>query len=137
MLVFISLTNFIYGCLGITCLYYLVVIPVYYRPELMAFFTSPKKQILLPEENEEGADAAFMPAVHDCMQEVNELFDNAKQKKFFKEELLFGLQKIFQQYPQLAGTHFQTSFESYIINAAAEQCSLTVDSGEASACWKQ
>lgn len=136
MLLFISLTTFIYGCLGLACIYYLVVIPIYYRAELVALFTSPKKATLTAEMKDDGADAAFMPAVHDCMQEVNELFDNAKQNKFFKEELLFGLQKIFQQYPQLAGTHFQSSFESYIINAAAEQCSLTLDDGDAASCWK-
>ncbi len=136
MLLFVSLSNFIYGCLGLTCIYYLLLVPIFYRAELLAFFSTPKKQTLPVADGEEPGDAAFMPVVHDCMQEINELFDSARKNKFFKEELLFGLQKIAQKYPQLAGTHFQTSFEGYIINAAAEQCSLTIDESEAAACWR-
>ena len=59
----------------------------------------------------------------------------AVKEEMVKEEVLFGIKKLIDQYPLLRLTGFKVAISNYISIALKNHCPFTVDEAELDALW--
>lgn len=133
--------------------YYVVISILYYRKECLDILSNRGK-LALPKSNQKiniaapvsdisdihslhqsTADNTLMPLVHELMEELNQVITVAGRKRYAKEELVFSIQQILQNYVQLKQTTFQTSINSYIESETGNHCSIHLSAGEMNTLW--
>lgn len=133
--------------------YYVVIIILYYRKECL-YILSNRGKLALPKSNQKiniaapvsditgihslhqsTADNTLMPVVHELMEELNQVITVAGRKRYAKEELVFSIQQVLQNYAQLKQTTFQTSINSYIESETGNHCSIHLSAGEMNTLW--
>ena len=133
--------------------YYVVIISLYYRKECLDILSNRGK-LALPKSNQKisitapvsditgihsqhqsTVDNTLMPVVHELMEELNQVITVAGRKRYAKEELVFSIQQVLQNYVQLKQTTFQTSINSYIESEIKDHCSIHLSTGEMNTLW--
>ena len=133
--------------------YYLVIVMLYYRKECLDILSNrgklalpnsnQKQNIVAPVSDVTGihslhqstADNTLMPVVHELMEELNQVITIAGKKRYAKEELVFSIQQVLQNYTQLRQTTFQTSINSFIESETGNHCSIHLSAGEINTLW--
>ena len=140
MLTAISWKQFLEGIAMLCIAYYAVIGLLYYRPELKSFLSRkqlPAKDQLTPTEPvDEPLDRKLMGEVHDLMQEINIVFNEAEQNKYIDKELCYALQLALKNFRHIEPTHFAVSINNYISATAASHCAISLTGDDLAALWK-
>lgn len=123
----------------LTACYYLIIYFLYYRGDLSQWFAgynpnNRKGGINANLEVEDDTPPWSTPEesrdvrlFHAALGELDAFFNEAKSRKWTKEELLFALQQILKKYNSLQASEFQDAISKLIISQAENKCSVHLD----------
>jgi len=129
--------------------YYIVIIVLYFRREVLDLFSGNKKLVApapLPSssprhpaanlvrtaEGNTSQEEKLFALTNQLMQVLQPVFGN----DYVKGELMTALQLILRKYPLLKGTAFQVSVNNYIGMESENQCSVSLSEQELSGIWQ-
>jgi hypothetical protein len=143
MMHLISWADFLYGILTIAVIYYVAVITVCYRRELVNVLSGKKPGLKIPpsavsnmqQQNNNSEDARLFAAVHDLMEDLKLFWAHVKTTPFTKPALLQALRAIIIKYPLLQHTAFQIAINNQVVLDAEECCSMTLSDTELNNLW--
>lgn len=98
--------------------------------------TGAKDQLTPVEPENEPLDRKLMGEVHDLMQEINIVFNEAEKNKYIDKELYYALQLVLKNFRHIEPTHFGISINNYISATAASHCAIHLTGDELAALWK-
>lgn len=126
--------------------YYLIIYLLYYRRD---FSVSVSRA--LSRNNSSSETVPFHPSssttqasiAHEsqeylfdsCLNELAAFFDQAKSRKWMKEELLYALQRIFKKYSELRNSEYEDSLRKLVICQAVDICSVQFEEVEVDHVW--
>jgi type I site-specific restriction-modification system R (restriction) subunit len=90
---------------------------------------------ILNDEDNNFHEINLIPYAHELADEIKQLVEKAKEKRYIKEELLFSIQKLIKAYNQLKGTSYQREINNLIISTCKTQCSLHLSADEVDTVW--
>src|SRR5690242_13826017 len=113
----------------ISIIYYLFVFIVYYRKDFKASFLTKSSVgngdqsfIINEEEFQQPSKETDEGIVYSCMDEINAFFDEAKKRKWNKNELIYSLQLIMKKYPSIKTSGYKKSVSNVLLNQCEHIC---------------
>ncbi len=144
----------------LTVLYELFIVAIFFRQDLLLLakrkrdVISPAKpdlsnqnisadnDAMLPtgfeDENPDDEDLDeinLTPYAHELAEEIHVLIEQAAEKEYAKQELLFGLKQIIKGFQQLKDSSYQRDINNLIIQECATRCSFHLNAGEIATLW--
>ena len=128
----------------LTVIYYAYVLLVYYRSELrklLAGGTSvlparnsqrPPPLTDQPKHDENGGDHLF-PMVQSLTDEMSAYMEQTGHG--LREEIIFGLQRIFKKHNSILNTSYQEAIESLLIAECENKCAIRLNDEEVKQVW--
>jgi len=125
--------------------YYLVIYLLYFRNDFKvsawkrsAGMASPTE--LLFHQSDEGLYPASEAENIDrlaesCMDEINAYFDQSKQTKCVKQELIYALQQLLRKYASLKDSDYRSIVSSVIATHASHYCGIHLGEEEVDHVW--
>ena len=151
MLSSISWSEFLTTIAIVLLLYYLVVVSIYFRKEIVYLFSSglPNPQgFHLSNEidrrpmsyNEMTAatgkeDPYLNGKVHDLLEEVKHLLAAVVQARTVREELIMAMQMLLRNYAMLKDLPITTEINQHIVAELKDTCSITLSDAETNMLW--
>lgn len=159
-----TISWFQFGCfiLGVLVLYYLVIVFVYYRKAVRKKLFKPKdnksafSDLLVPdggsvEESSIGLESLpaaqasttasrtqepdLYPIANELVETLDEFIVQAGKKQQIKEEVMFGIRKLIEEYPMLQNAGFKVAINNYISIALNNNCAFSLDEAEVASLW--
>ena len=90
-----------------------------------------------PISDNESAQDILFPMVHELLADLNQIFHDAEEQGYPKEELCFSIQKTLKQYKQLDQSAFQGSINNHITDESKNKCSILLSEDEVKMLWVQ
>lgn len=128
-------------------LYYIVVVFVFYRKDLLATFKAGSSGKSKPEPYLAQTDSS--PALHtsdsdkvvynqvlELLQDCKPVFQAAADQSLEKEQVLEALQLRVQKYPQIIGTAFQVAVSNHIDQEVQARCSFSLEESDIEKLWR-
>lgn len=154
-----SIEFFTYISVALLC-YYLIIVTVYYKNELLEFrallfkltsgrpdgqklsvetqaISQPINEPVLHETFKLGSDVAEHTMLNELLEKLGHQIANAADRNLIKEELLVSLQLLLKQFSNLQYSSFVSSIESYIQSNVENECSIYLTDLEVSSLWKK
>jgi hypothetical protein len=138
----ISWQQYLIAVFVVLVIYYVIVVPMYYRAELLAFslrvFQKRKtaSHEPLPAAISPEAQASVLSSsVYELVEELNALFHKAAHQRYPKEELCMALQIRLSNYTTLKGTTFQHSIIDHIRSETKACCNISLEDFEIAQLW--
>ena len=123
-------------------IYYLGVIVLYYRRDLVRSSRQgvPEDKRALPVVNPGGAagtdaNSILFSTVHELMEDLKNLFYTASKNDYPKEELMMALQVKLREYVKLQGTPFQVSVNNHIEKESKDKCAVILTQQDIRNLW--
>jgi hypothetical protein len=121
----VSWLQYIQTVLILLAIYYPAIILLYFRSEVIKYFTHG---ILLSKQK-------INPG-NQLVNDLNNVFKNAADKKIIKEELIMMLQNKIKAYPALKEPDSKNEITKHIAFESREQCNIIFSDQELSMLWK-
>jgi hypothetical protein len=125
-----------------TTIYYFILVLLFYRKEIKtAFltksFTKTADQSFIVNEDEFKAPSGDTEEgiVYACMDELNAFFEEAKKRKWNKNEMVYSLQLIMKKYPSIKTSRYKQSVSNVLINQCEHICSIHLNAEELEHVW--
>lgn len=154
-----SIEFFTYISVALLC-YYLIIVTVYYKNELLEFRTllfkltsgrpdgqkvsvetqaifQPINEPVLHETFKPGSDVTEHTMLNELLEKLGHQIASAAERNLIKEELLVSLQLLLKQFSNLKYSSFVSSIESYIQSNVENECSIYLTDLEVSSLWKK
>lgn len=154
-----SIEFFTYISVALLC-YYLIIVTVYYKIELLEFRTllfkltsgrpdgqklsvetqaifQPINEPVLHETFKPGSDVTEHTMLNELLEKLGHQIASAAERNLIKEELLVSLQLLLKQFSNLKYSSFVSSIESYIQSNVENECSIYLTDLEVSSLWKK
>lgn len=122
-------------CLAI---YYLVIFLLYYRRDFRMSFlnkTTNLKQVADDSEFQAPVEDSEEGIVYACMDELNAFFEQAKKRKWNKNELIYALVQILKKYPSINSSEYKQSVFNVLLSQCEHICSVHINREELSGIW--
>jgi hypothetical protein len=144
-----------WGWLGVlTVLHWVVVISVYYRRELFSLGTpsrnagvakrdpAPSAKPLLNTyqtafKQPSTASSPLFSAVHELMEALKPVFQEAMEERVSKPALLQALQELLVEFRALNGSEFEAAIVDHIVLQSRERCGIILEAREIWAIWNE
>jgi hypothetical protein len=153
MLSKISWSGFIWFILILAIPYYLFVLSIYFRKEILAFMHNPSlwrrpvsegvalseaAPFLKPEELPVTAssDDISISVVHDLLEDLKNIFSKASNSKMVKEELVQAIRSKLKTYPHLQGSDLQEDIANHIRIEVKDKCSFELTGDDIRRLWQ-
>ncbi|HSZ33561.1 MAG TPA: hypothetical protein VK772_09620 [Puia sp.] len=139
MLRSVSWQNFLALTGILLAIYYVIILMMYYRIEIVAFFRSPKKWKNIfqkpssPKEKNNTED--FFASVLTLKKEVDHLISNSYYRRTNKEDLFFVLREHLENYMRLPES-FRVTINNHIQSAGEKTGSFHFTTEELSMLWR-
>ena len=136
----------------IVTLYYIAVIFLYYRNDVLKLLSGKSKlaragqftsesipaspPVGNPADSERNAvsnEQRLFESTNLLLSELSPLFE----KEYIKEELIMALQVQLRKYPELKNTTYQISINNYIEMESENKCSVTLSEHELRGLWQE
>jgi hypothetical protein len=126
------------------CIYYLVIITLYFRGSVrkMLFSKEGKTFAFVNSETNKDPDMPSLFGPHDdeqivysCMDELTAFFESQKRSKVVKSELMYGLYMILQKYPSIRNSGYKESLSNVIATQCENICSIHLSADELKGVW--
>ena len=131
----VSWLQYIETILILFSIYYPVVILLYFRKDVLKYFTHGIIFSKPVDQANEISRQDIQPAVYELMDDLNRAFKNATDKKLIKEELLMMLQKLMKQYPQLKEHELKNEITQHIKSHCSDRCNMMLSDEEIKMLW--
>ena len=108
-------------------------------PEVKVAQAAHPVEVLQDEPSEmrdDSRDPDLYPVANELVEAIDEFLVPAGKKGMIKEEVLFGIRRLIEQYPMLKMTGFKIAVNNYISIALKNNCSFLFDEHEVSDLWK-
>jgi hypothetical protein len=121
-------------------IYYLVVYLLYYRSDVKLLFKGVEEKDSFSFRNETSefqqplADTEEH-IVYSCIDELNAFFEQAKRKRWIKDELIYALQMIIKKYPSLNASQYKSSINVVLTNQCEHICNIHLNEEEVKHVW--
>jgi hypothetical protein len=89
-----------------------------------------------PRQEPVAASADLSPVVHDLVNELGALVQQAAAQKLEKETLLSALSKLLKKYPVLTGSNFQGGITTLIVTEVETHCGIRISAEEQLRLWQ-
>jgi len=121
--------------------YYVVVILLYYRPEIQQLFQGKNAAPELfsfknTEQQIADSDPELYPVVHLLMGELRHIIENKAQSSVSKEALIFEIHNRLSSHPNLSTTAFQPAINLFLKEECIRQCDINLDEEDLGELWK-
>ena len=116
-------------------LYYLAIAAIYFRSELITMLQRKKAVVPVTPVPAKENKADLFSVSGDVKTALQQLFEQAAERRWIKEELLMGLCNVLKQFPELKGTAFQSAMNNYISVEATTQCEIELNEPELHKIW--
>lgn len=149
----ISWSDFIWFLVFLLVPYYLVVLSLYYRKEVLAFMRNPVLRRdpgfvaeSLSSEAEpfnsqqtlhtvSSHDDISLSVIHDLLEDLKNIFSVASKTKMVKEELVQAIRIKLKSYPGLQRSDLQEDVSNHIRIEAKTICGITFDFADLKQLW--
>ena len=138
----ISWQQYLIVVTSFTGIYYLAVIAIYYRKEVLFYFTggSFKSRALSGAVQKrivpaEAKASVLFDTVHQLMSDLNALLREAASHQYPKEQLLMALEVCLRNYNTIRGTKFQDVINEHIQTESEISCQLQLEDAELAQLW--
>ncbi len=153
MLSKISWSDFIWFLVFLLVPYYLIVLSLYFRGEVLTFLRNPVLRRdpgfpaggLSPEaepfNNPQALSVVLsqndisLSVIHDLLEELKKIFAVALKTKMVKEELVQAIQVKLKMYPGLQGSDLQEDISNHIQTEAKTICGVTLEAADLKSLW--
>ncbi len=161
----ISWGQFISTIIFLSAIYYIAIILLYYRKDILNWSRhgidlnklsaqtahassaeqetkntiSSKEELRPMSYNEFTAgteDKINYAEVHELMEDLKTIFINSAKNKIVKQELILAIRNKLHDYPQLKGTEIENEIIQHIKNECQEKCAFDLDKTELENLWK-
>jgi hypothetical protein len=152
MLSKISWSEFTWLLVFLLIPYYLFVLTVYFRKEILAFMRDP---VLRHEPVSEGAafskadpfinqqvppatsssDDISLSVVHDLLEDLKNIFTLASKTKMVKEEFVQAIHSKLKTYPHLQGSDLQEDIANHIKIEVKNRCGIELTGDDIRRLW--
>jgi hypothetical protein len=128
----------------ISTIYYFVIYLIYYRKNFKASFlagtfTQNRKFSLVANTNDPGFEQPPKDSeehiVYSCMEELNAFFQEAKKRKWTKNELISSLGIIIKKYPSIKLSAYRQPVLNVLSNHCEHVCSIHINEEELDHVW--
>ncbi|HMC84313.1 MAG TPA: hypothetical protein VKI61_02265 [Chitinophagaceae bacterium] len=153
MLSKISWSEFIWFIVFLLIPYYLFVLAVYFKKEVLVFMRNPVLRQRSVFEGEALSEAVpfnapqvlsansssediSLSVIHDLMEDLKNIFSSASKTKTVKEELIQAIRSKLKSYPTLQGADLQHDISQHIKIEAKDQCGLLLDESDIRQIWQ-
>jgi hypothetical protein len=120
--------------------YYLLVLLLYFRKDLMLTLNSKKVG------SNHTSDLSLVPTnipelereevlAHACMDELKTFFDESKKQKLHKKELMAAVQRIIKKYPTLKTSDYKEPITHAIVAMCEDNCSVHFGADDLGCFW--
>lgn len=86
-------------------------------------------------ENRPPQDTDLYPLANELVEVIDEFVIEAGKKQMVKEELVYGIHKLIEQYPALHQSGFKVAINNYIGIALKNNCPFVLDDRELASLW--
>ena len=147
----ISWSDYFTAIIITALIYYLVVLYIYYRNELVLLVKSKRNlpraaayqhpiqsYSLFEETNTEFSHPPIDSkehVVYAFMDELTAFFEGTKKTKIIKEQLLYSLQRVLRKYPSLKDSEYKQSLTNVIVSECEHICSLHLTADDVVRMW--
>jgi hypothetical protein len=147
MLSKISWYDFIWFLVFLLVPYYLVVLSLYYRKEVLAFMRNPvlrRSQSFEAEAHSPEAeplatvsshDEISLSVIHDLLEDLKKVLAVATKTKMVKEELVQAIHVKLKSYPGLQGSDLQEDVSNHIRIETKNICGIALDTSDLKQLW--
>ena len=133
----VSWHDFIMVICIILVIYYSVVLFLFYRIDILNLLRElnsvPVPDTFPPPSSNEPA---LFSGVHDLLDELKAIFQQAADKKYHKEELLMAVQSTIKNYRQLKDTPFEEAINNQVILESLSECHIELEAAEVRRLWE-
>ena len=153
MLSKITWSEFIWFLVILLVPYYLFVLSLYFRKEVLAFMRNP---VLRQQLVSEGATLSkadpfnsrqtlntassqndiSLSAIHDLLEDLKNIFTLASKTKMVKEELVQAIYSKLKTYPHLQGSDLQEDIANHIRIEAKDRCGIELTGNDIRLFWQ-
>jgi hypothetical protein len=143
----ISWSEFIWFLVFLLIPYYLVVLSLYYRKEVLAFMRNPilrrnpefeaetQSPEVEPFHTISSHDDISLSVIHDLLEDLKKIFALASKTKMVKEELLQAIRVKMKSYPGLQGSDLQEDVSNHIRIEAKTICGIVLGAADLKQLW--
>jgi hypothetical protein len=103
--------------------------------QVSANIYSDNEDETINEEDNDLHEINLIPYAHELADEIKQLFEKAREKRYVKEELLFSLKEIIKAYQQLKRTSYQNDINNLIFAHSETYCSIHLNADEVATVW--
>jgi hypothetical protein len=147
MLSKISWSELIWFLVFLLVPYYLVVLSLYFRKEVLGFMHNPilsrDSGIVAGSYTPEAEsfhtvsshDEISLSVVHDLLEDLKKIFALAVKTKMVKEELMQAIQVRLKSYPGLQGSDLREDISNHIQIEAKSICGITLEDADLKQLW--
>jgi hypothetical protein len=153
MLSKISWSEFIWFLVFLLTPYYLFVLTVFFKKEILAFIRNPAlrrgpvsegatlsegepliNSQVLPATS--SSDDISLSAIHDLLEDLKNIFTLASKTKMVKEELVQAIYSKLKTYPHLQGSDLQEDIANHIRIEAKDRCGIELTGNDIRLFWQ-
>lgn len=119
-------------------IYYLFLFLVYYRKDFMTSLSSrgmKQSFAINPDEFQSPLPDTDEGIVYSCMDELNAFFEEAKKRKWSKNEMIYSIQRILEKYPSIKTSGYKQSVSNVLLNQCEHICSIHLNAEELNRVW--
>jgi len=122
----------------VIAIYYAFLLIFYYRNDLEVLVRSKNESQPFQANGEEfqrpsvDSDEGI---VYACMDEVNAFFEEAKKRKWHKNELTYAIQSIVKKYPAIRTSGYKKSVSTVLQNQCEHICNIHISAEELEHVW--
>jgi hypothetical protein len=153
MLSKISWSEFIWFLVFLHVSYYLIVLTLYFRKEVLAFMRNPGlrsgsgfEAATISSEEEpfnspqtlpivSSHDEISLSVIHDLLEDLKKVFAVASKTKMVKEELVQAIHAKLKSYPGLLGSDLREDISNHIKIEAKAICGIALDAEDIKRIW--
>jgi hypothetical protein len=147
MLSKITWSEFIWFIILILVPYYLYILSLYFKKEILAYIRNPvlrrgpyieagdHSPEVEPLHTVSSHDDISLSVIHDLLEDLKKIFAVVSKTKMVKEELVQAIQTKLKSYPGLQGSDLQEDVSNHIRIEAKTICGIALDLTDLKQLW--